>query len=280
MQVVDALEFASALCESDVADELAFLEMDLERLGHPDVARRAVSAYVDHDGDPGPADLRAFYASHRALVRAKVAMLRDRGRSEDEVRPLLELAERCAARTLPVGVQVVCGPSGSGKSFLAQRLAARTGMPVISSDLVRKELAGLACTDRGSAQLYDPLVTWATYEELGRRSRAVTDTGRAVIVDATCTTAADRRALRDGLGAGAAPTAFVSCTAPTDVLRRRVLRRARDPLRVSDATGAVLERQLARRDPLDEVPASRHLVVRTDRRIDDVADLVQAAWDA
>ena len=74
--IVDRLEFDPALRRVDVADDLAFLVMDLESLGAPEVAADIVSAYRAAGGDPGDDELLAFFAAYRALVRAKVALLR------------------------------------------------------------------------------------------------------------------------------------------------------------------------------------------------------------
>src|SRR5690606_10986878 len=75
-RIVDRLEFSRALREIDVADELAFLAMDLTALGAPEAARTLIAAYRQAGGDPGDDALIAFHAVYRAQVRAKVALLR------------------------------------------------------------------------------------------------------------------------------------------------------------------------------------------------------------
>ena len=76
VEIVDCIEFDRGLREVDVADELAFLAMDLTASGGERFARTLVDAYRDAGGDPGEDWLIAFYASYRALVRGKVALLR------------------------------------------------------------------------------------------------------------------------------------------------------------------------------------------------------------
>jgi len=59
-----------------VAAEVAFLAMDLDHYGRPDLAAAFVDAYV---GDSGDAELRSlldFYRCYRAYVRGEVAGLR------------------------------------------------------------------------------------------------------------------------------------------------------------------------------------------------------------
>ena len=68
------------------------------------------------------------------------------------------------------------------------------------------------------------------------------------------------------------------CVVPVDVLRRRAAERDRDPHRVSDASLEVVLREAQRWEALDEVPAERHLLVRSDRPVgrilQDLADLL------
>ena len=76
VQVVDCVEFDRGLRELDVADDLAFLVMDLAARGGERFGGCSCDAYRDAGGDPGEDRLIAFYAAYRALVRAKVALLR------------------------------------------------------------------------------------------------------------------------------------------------------------------------------------------------------------
>jgi predicted kinase len=72
---------------------------------------------------------------------------------------------------------------------------------------------------------------------------------------------------------------YVECRAPSDVLERRLLAREHEHDRVSDATVGVLRRQLADREPLDEVGGAAHALVRSDQRVDDVIAAVEDALD-
>jgi uncharacterized protein len=149
--IVDRLEFDRALREIDVADDLAFLLMDLEALGVRWAADEVLAGYRAAGGDAGDDALLAFFGAYRAAVRAKVELLRASQlvggasalRGDERARGLLRLAEHLAWRAGPAVPLVVCGPPGSGKSHLAQAIAVRTRAVVLSSDAVRKELLGL-----------------------------------------------------------------------------------------------------------------------------------------
>jgi aminoglycoside phosphotransferase family enzyme/predicted kinase len=280
LSIVDCVEFDPGLRTLDVADDLAFLVMDLCALGADASARELIAAYRESGGDPGSDELVWFFAVHRALIRAKVGLVRaeqtaDRGASpRADVDHLLGIAERCAWRARGPLTLVICGVPASGKSHLARAVAAAAGLPVISSDLVRKELAGLSAHERGSSALYQPEVSKRTYRELGRRAAMAITAGSGVLIDATFRRRADRDAFAEGRGPTGSLT-FVQCLASAEVLRCRAVAREHDPHRASDATPDVVERERRRFDPLDDANPAGHLVLRTDRDTGAVlADLV------
>jgi predicted kinase len=155
-------------------------------------------------------------------------------------------------------------PPASGKSSVAAALSAASGLPQISSDIVRKQLAGLAPQAPGSPELYLPDFDARTYAELGRRAADQLRSQPGVVVDATFRHRRDRDAFYDAFG-DAAPLLFVQCEAPAHVLARRAEARERNPARVSDADLEVVLRERDAWEPLDEVPADACLTLRTDR---------------
>jgi predicted kinase len=157
-------------------------------------------------------------------------------------------------------VLVLCGLSGSGKTSLATALAEATGLPALTSDVVRKRLAGLPPQERAGEEHYSEEFSERTYEELGRLAHAAVRDRGGAIGDATFRRARDRAAFARGFGSGAPEPRFARCDAPLGVLRERVRRSTRG---ASDATVGVLERQ--RFEELADVPAERRLDLRTDR---------------
>jgi predicted kinase len=174
-------------------------------------------------------------------------------------------------------VIVVCGLPASGKSQLAAALAQLSGLPHLSSDLVRKRIAGVRSTQRAPRESYSAEWNAQTYGELGRRGRQSLKETRGAIVDATFRHLADRQAFAAALGA--APALFIECQAPGAVLADRATRRERDRQRVSDADAEVVMRELGSWEHLDEVPAHAHLVIRTDRPLEQVVNDLLALLD-
>jgi aminoglycoside phosphotransferase family enzyme len=82
--IFDCIEFNERFRFGDVASDVAFLAMDLDFNGHPDLARAFVHAYTEASGDATLAQVLPFYKVYRAYVRAKVTsfMLDDAGLDE------------------------------------------------------------------------------------------------------------------------------------------------------------------------------------------------------
>jgi uncharacterized protein len=287
LEIVDCVEFDRRLRELDVADELAFLVMELTASGAERFARTLVDAYREAGGDPGPDQLIAFYAAYRALVRAKVALLRaaqqpasssQRGRQSAAARDLLRLAAGFAWQARLPLVIVVCGPPAAGKSLLARELSRASGLTHLSSDVTRKRLSGVRPLERGDERLYHADVNRRTYAELGRCAAAETAARGGAIVDATFRHHADRDAFATAF-AGAAPLLFIECRAPARVLAQRAARRDRLPGRVSDASLPVVVSESQVWDALDEVPPEAHITVRSDRPVEAQLDDLVALLD-
>jgi aminoglycoside phosphotransferase family enzyme/predicted kinase len=273
--IYDCIEFNPELREIDVAADIAFLVMDLSRLGIESLALRLVADYRCAGGDPGDDALLFFFASYRAWVRAKVACIRaqelsgedpELERVRGEAGELMALGHRFAWRSRGPLVLVLCGVSGTGKTTVAGQVAAVSGWEHLSSDVTRKRLSGLDPTERGGGELYSRTRTIETYRELGRMAAQLLERDRGVVVDATFHLREERDAFRAELGERSESLLFVECHAATETLLARVRKRERQPDRVSDADASVVEHQLAEFEPLDEVPERSRAKLGTEAR--------------
>jgi aminoglycoside phosphotransferase family enzyme/predicted kinase len=288
VEVVDCAEFDDQLRTIDVSADIAFLVMDLARLGRPDLGHALVDAYRHAGGDPGPDALIAFHAAARAWVRAKIAILRAsdpttppqlRAAARAEALELLTLGERFAWQArLPLTL-IVCGPPASGKSSLALRLSEMSGLSVIGSDETRKRQCGLEATEHAPEDAYTAAASERTYAELGRRAAGEIGAQGGVVVDATFGRSSNRRLFSAACVGLVAPIVF-ECRVPVDVMRSRARSRESDPERISDATSETAARLRGRFQPLeDDVPASRHFVVRTDQPVSAIVENVMSMLD-
>jgi hypothetical protein len=141
----------------------------------------------------------------------------------------------------------MAGLSGSGKTWLAQRLALPLGAIHLRSDIERKRLAGLPAASRsGSALaqgLYAPDMTVAVYDRLADCAADTIAGGYTTIVDATFARVEDRTRFR-ALGASLQVNlCIVYCHAAQKVLRQRIVERGRAGKDPSEANLEVLRWQ-------------------------------------
>ncbi|MBN2101577.1 MAG: phosphotransferase [Candidatus Aenigmarchaeota archaeon] len=74
--IFDAIEFNERFACSDIANDVAFLAMDLDYRGFPELGEYLVRKYVERSGDPEIMKLIDFYKCYRAYVRGKVFSFR------------------------------------------------------------------------------------------------------------------------------------------------------------------------------------------------------------
>jgi len=258
----DCIEFNPRFRWIDVMEDVAFAAMDLQHHGRPDLAARFLDRYLERTGDYAGLRVLPFHLVYRAMVRAKVALIRANQRGLSTPAGRADLADFSAHVALserlskpPARALVLMhGVSGSGKSTIAETLLERLGALRLRSDVVRKAahgLAPLARTASGIGEgLYAPDWTRSTYDELASRARAVLEAGHAAIVDATFLRRSDRERFRDIAEAARAPFVIVACAAPEAILRARVASRQASGADPSDADLAVLASQLATQEPL------------------------------
>ncbi len=216
----DALEFDDRLATTDVLYDLAFLLMDLVRLGQADAANRLMNRYWDAAGEAEDAlALLPFFMALRAIVRLAVDVEAGALEEADVYR---RLANRLIARSAPVAL-AIGGLSGCGKSTIARRVAPHLpgagGGRLLRSDVLRKEAAGAKAD-------YAPGARATVYTDLFARGEAALSAGASVILDATFQDEAAREAaLRAARGAFVA----IWLDAPLTVRLQRVRGRTGDP---------------------------------------------------
>ena len=253
-RVLDCLEFDDQLRHVDGLDDIAFLAMDLERLGSPAMARLLIDRYTGYANDPAPASLLHHYVAYRAYVRAKVAGLRHRQGDRDAALAARSLAALALdhLRTGQVRLILVGGLPGSGKSTVAAGAADALGGVLLSSDVTRRTAADVEDSDgappagRFEQGIYDHEHTERTYAELLRRAERSLGAGETVVVDASFIDERHRAAAaRAAERTHTRLTAF-RCSAPASVRHERIRRRLPGP---SDATPQVADRMSLRADP-------------------------------
>jgi aminoglycoside phosphotransferase family enzyme/predicted kinase len=276
--VFDCIEFNPNLRWIDVMSEMAFLTMDLTERGRPDLAARCLNGYLEHTGDYSGLGVLRLYQVYRAMVRAKIAAIRlsqedpqgsEAEATRGELRGYLDLARAYTEPAHPF-LAVTRGVSGSGKTTLTQPLLERLSGVRIRSDVERKRLFGLAPLERSgsalSAGIYTAEASVRTYARLEELAAGVLRAGLPVFVEATFLRRDSRERMRALAAREGVPFALLDFRADPRTLRDRVAHRQAQASDASEADVAVLENQLASREPLGADESAGLLVVDTEAR--------------
>ena len=259
----DCIEFNDGLRWIDTLNDIAFMLMDLESRGELALANRFLDRYLVATGDYGGIPLLPLFKQYRALVRAAVNALRlnqsgisgeERACDSSLVHRYIELAESYARIRQPWMI-LMHGLPGSGKTTVAVQIAPELDAVCLHSDVERKRLAGVGATERSDSPLdgglYTSSASQATYGRLLELTKALLCAGQTVIVDAAFADRSRRMEFVELAKQCGAQARIISMDIPPDTLRARVARREGLSGEYSEAGLAVLERALARYEPLD-----------------------------
>jgi uncharacterized protein len=262
----DGIEFNPNLRWIDVQSDIAFLYMDLIERGHSDWAQRVYNRYLERGGDYRGVAVLGFYATYRAMVRAKVAHIRA-SQSNDaadyaEGRAYLELAQALGKPRRPM-LMITHGLSGSGKTTHSQGLLETMGAIRVRSDVERKRLFGLAAEAKSAGEIYTPEATKATFARMHDLARALLGAGWPVIADATFLARWQRDLFRDLARECGVAFRILDFSAPQNILEDRVAHRQTQGRDASEADLAVLRSQISSQEPFAADELDQALTVDT-----------------
>ncbi|HKB89211.1 MAG TPA: AAA family ATPase [Opitutaceae bacterium] len=249
--IFDCIEFNDRFRFIDVANDLVFLAMDFDFKGRSDLGNLFLRNAARELGDAGMLKIANFYKCYRAFVRGKLESIQaNSGEHQKQATRYFRLALRYAIAGAEPLILVVMGRVGTGKSTIAKRLASELDWPVFSSDETRKTLTGVPLIQRTPSELrakiYSSRMTQKTYRKLledgftaigscsrGRRPRLQPRNG--VILEATFSTRALRKFLRDECKKANVPIQFIELEVGPDEIKNRLKLRDENTAETSDA---------------------------------------------
>ncbi|HEM55340.1 MAG TPA: hypothetical protein ENO30_01110 [Thermodesulfobium narugense] len=254
--IFDCIEFNERFRIQDVASEISFLSMDLDFNNKNDLSLAYINSYQELS-KKNIAPYLNFFKSYFAYVRGKVlsfSFLNEQKNKELErtIRRYFRLSAKYFDSALPT-IFVICGFSGTGKSALAKRLSARTNIKRLSSDEIRKELAGIPKHESAKANynqgIYSPEFTEKVYNKIFDLTNAEIRSNNSVIIDATFNSDVYRKMilnLQENLGVD---MILIERDADFEVIKERLNKRALKRNTSSDADLAIYKRQLSEYKP-------------------------------
>ncbi len=242
--IVDCVEFNDwfHFRYLDVGYDVAFLAMDLEALGRPDLGDKFAGRYIAATGDETIGVLQPLHRAFRAFVRGKVESI---GAGAPEVTAAQQaelaasaaryfrLAAEYAERRSGPALIILAGLSGTGKTLVGATLAGRIGAAHVSSDVIRHELAeaaGLSTTmwQQYEAGAYSAEMSERTYDEMRNRAAAHLAAGRPVILDGVHGRAVDRAAAARVAREAGVPAVIAELRLSDDAAFARLAQRERE----------------------------------------------------
>ena len=275
--LIDAIEFSDGLRKIDASSEVAFMAMDLTYRGHGDLAERFLRRYATESDDFHLYSVVDYFLSYRAAVRAKVAAIAavepevpdgQRRAARASASRHLDLAGDALFRRGQAAVVVMAGVVGTGKSTAAEEVASSlAGTAVISSDRIRKRLAGLDPLDRTEtavdAGIYTEEVSRHVYQGLLDRAESVIGSGRVAILDATFSRSDQRAHAAEFARVHGVPFLIIETRCGADSVQQRLEERERGALDPSDAGPDFYAASVSRYEPVVGLEGD-HLAVDTD----------------
>ena len=276
LSIYDCIEFNDRLRYLDWANDLAFLAMDFDYQGRPDLADYFLRQMAIALGDEDLLAVVDFYKCYRAYVRGKVETIQSLDAPEvaakegslRKARNYFKLALRYAVAGSQPLVVIVMGRIASGKSTLARMLGRELDWEVFSSDVLRKTLARVPLSGRvlgakKKEQLYAEEMTERTYQALLANAIRHVRQRYSVILDATYSRRLHRDQLRDRLRNAGVAFCFIEAKASNKIIRARLKVRTGKTAQVSDARIEDFQTLSELYEPPKELPAPELAALET-----------------
>lgn len=253
--VFDCIEFNERFRCGDVAVDVAFLAMDLDFHGRPELARRLINRYVDASGDGRLPELLDFYKCYRAYVRGKIACFTSTDPGLDDgakraqrnrARRYFGLAYKYAEGREKPPLIVLWGMMGTGKTKLSRWMREHFGWHLLSTDAIRKQISGVGEDTRVyvpyNEGLYSPEMNRKTYAEVCARAESLLNGGFPVIIDGAFKKESEREVVYQLAERADTRLVFIRTTCSMEEQRRRLERRQQHDTR-SDGRIELMEAQ-------------------------------------
>ncbi|MCX5848036.1 MAG: AAA family ATPase [Deltaproteobacteria bacterium] len=274
--IFDCIEFNERFRCGDVAEDVAFLTMDIDFNGYSQYADAFIESYIKHSGDTDLPLLLNFYRCYYAYVRGKVTsfLLDQEELQESERRQItknaaqyFDLAYTYATRLDKPVLILTAGLMGSGKSYQARALTARLGAEIIRTDILRKDSFNIKPTERRFEDfgqgIYSDDISRLIYDKAYDLAAQKIKQGKAVIIDASFKRRAERQKAMEMARKLGVRFYILECICSDEITKNRLEKRMREKDNASDGRWELFQEQKNDFDTINEVPADSHFIIDT-----------------
>ncbi|MFN3604712.1 MAG: AAA family ATPase [Leptonema sp. (in: bacteria)] len=246
--IYDCIEFNEEFRTIDIANDIAFLCMDLDFHGYFRESQYLINLFYKKYYDFDFLFLQDFYRSYRAFVRGKIYSLKILSDSilEEEKKISINLAKsyfrlslQYALKGIHPTIFIFMGRIGSGKSTYAQSLCELLNTKTFSSDVIRKELFGIHPWERTPENLkkmvYSKLITYIVYNKMIRESIDHAYKKGVAVLDATFATRTLRNLAVFRFFEENCKVVFIEIQAKKEMILERLKKRMQSAKETSDA---------------------------------------------
>jgi hypothetical protein len=284
--IYDCIEFNDRFRYSDVASEVAFLAMDLDYHQQPFLSRCFIQNYVEISHDEELLKLVDFYQCYRAYVRGKVESFKlddpfinaeEKELALKRARKYFALAHAYAQGSPLPSLIITAGLVGTGKTSLSKALGEQIEAEVISSDVVRKRLAGLPLAERHFDEfergLYTEDSSRKTYDRMLVEAEERLTQEQSVILDASFREAKERAKARELAEKFGAAFLLTECVLDESEVKRRLKQRLQEGA-ISDGRWEIFVQQKEIFEPINEFLPENHLIIDTSKPSAELLQLI------
>ena len=249
--LIDCIEFNRRFRYNDVISEVSFLSMELDSMGKIEFSDSFLKGFLTVFNDEESLKLINYYRCYLAYVRAKVTCFLVASKDEswdlyaqkiDEIKRLIDMSAMYAKAMHRENI-VFYGLMGTGKSKNAQAFSKRFPVALFTSDIIRKELAGLNKDDRQyidwGTGIYTVENSLMLYNKLGEYVAEKHNVGRLSLVDASFT---KNEYLTEYKKNNVGNITFINFDAPIEEINARLLKRE-SKTTVTDGRREIAEKQ-------------------------------------
>ncbi|MFW6014572.1 MAG: AAA family ATPase [Candidatus Nanoarchaeia archaeon] len=248
--IFDCVEFNKSFRCGDVANDIAFLAMDLEYFNKCNLAKYLIQKYVDFTHDYNIYALLDFYKCYRAYVRAKVTafLTEDKSLSAQKKEELKEEAKNYFQHAYEYAqifdnqtpaVIISCGVTATGKSRWLKVASDIINAPVLRTDEIRKELFNMREDEKRDENFYKRYYSEASrqmvYDEIFTRAEKIVKNGGKLAIDATFIKAQNRKIAKELADKYGAEFIIIHTRANEETIKKRLEQRKKEKNNVSDA---------------------------------------------
>jgi hypothetical protein len=274
--IFDCIEFNERFRCGDIAEDVAFLTMDIDFNGYSQYANAFIESYIRYSGDTDLPALLNFYRCYYAYVRGKVTgfRLEEEELQENEREQITETATQYfdfaytyAARLDKSVLILTAGLMGSGKSYQARKLAVRLGAEIIRTDVLRKELFDMKITERRYEDfgkgIYSDEVSRLIYDKAYELAEQKIKQGKSVIIDASFKKRAERQKAIEMAKNLCTRFYILECVCPDEVTQKRLEKRILENDNASYGRWELFQKQKKYFDKINEVPEDCYFKIDT-----------------